>query len=246
MRQHPLLQDHFLPQPAWDGVRHIYKKLSAEFHVLTNAFDLKIQPQTKIYLDHLIIAIDEVDDCIDSIPEKSKRDAICDSLLNFLVNDSVEWSHSEASPSLAKKVKHLKMSIQQSNASTLFHESARWIFHFTEEKRHTLKQEELLDFVIKEGEATAQLPLSILGITADQNFGLFFTNLCKIMGVADLIFDARKDYKQGLIAFRPNISLYLNLLQHLIKGGWNLFISIPHKFRFLHYCLKFSIALMKD
>ena len=40
-----------LTDPSWEGVRRIYRKLSEEFSVLTSAFNVTIDDQTKIHLD---------------------------------------------------------------------------------------------------------------------------------------------------------------------------------------------------
>ena len=72
-----------IPLPSWKGVRNIYKKLSDEFQVLTSTYNIGIDAQTKLHLDHLIIAIDEIDNCIDdlsllvSIPRKIQFTKYC-------------------------------------------------------------------------------------------------------------------------------------------------------------------------
>jgi len=79
-----------LPRPSWDGVRPIYRKLSDEFSVLTDAYQIEINDKIKEQLDHLIVSIDDVDQSIDDLHEKSERDAITASLLAYLDDDQLE------------------------------------------------------------------------------------------------------------------------------------------------------------
>ena len=234
-----------IPSPSWDGVRNIYKKLSEEFHTLTSAFDIEIDAQTKIYLDHLIIAIDEIDNCIDELPSKELRDTITNSLVTFLSDDTTHWSHPDATKEFSLKIENLKAIVQKQNIETKFVGTAETIFHNTEIKRHTKNIDDLIAFIIEEGKATAILPLSILSIKADTPFGMFFTNLCMLMGIADLVFDAREDFRKGFIDVKPSFELYRKLVKIVIKDGISLLLSIPKKLKFMVYCFKFTLALMK-
>ena len=66
------------------------------------------------------------------------------------------------------------------------------------------------------------------------------------MGIADLIVDARQDFRLGLIVLKPNVKLFLNLFKIAIKDGVSLLVSIPKKIQFTKYCIRFAFALMKD
>jgi hypothetical protein len=84
-----------------------------------------------------------------------------------------------------------------------------------------------------------------MGIKAETPFGAFFSNLCMLMGVADLVFDARQDYKKGFIALKPSFSLFIKLFKITIVDGVSLLVSIPRKLQFVKYCFRFTLALMR-
>ncbi len=231
--------------PSWEGVRGIYKKLSEEFHVLTKAYNINIDAQTKLHLDHLIVVIDEVDYCIDELPKHAQRVSVTDSLLEYLSNNQENWEHNGVPYTLAAKIKNIKKIVNHERIQLEFIGAARAIFYNTEAKRHTKDHNELIEYILKEGEATAGLPLSILKLSAKEPFGQFFTKLCMIMGLADLIIDAREDYKTGCIAFRPTFKLYCKLIYLVTKEGANLLWHFPRKFSFLLYCIRFTFALIK-
>lgn len=237
---------NYIPLPHWHGVRPIYRKLSDEFHILTSTFHITIDPQIKVCLDHLIIAIDEIDTCVDELPTKDERDDMTNSLINYLKDHRKDWSHTHATASLSIKIKNLKKVVHKLNIQDDFIEAAKTIFHFTEIKRHTKKTHHLINYVCLEGQATALLPLAIMGVKNNSPFGVFFTRLCMIMGVADLVIDAKPDYKQGLILLKPTFTLYLKLCNIAIRDGVKLLISIPRKIQFVRYCYRFAIALLKS
>lgn len=232
-------------QPSWTSVRKIYKKLSDEFQTLTNSFNIKIEEDTKRHLDHLIIAIDEIDTCIDDLPSKEERDSITESLITFLKDENKLWRHPKQTINLSIKIQNLKLVVQELGIEEDFIFAARTIFYYTEQKRHTTNVQELIDYVCLEGKATAILPLSIMGISRDDQFGVFFSKLCMIMGVADLIFDARRDYKKGYILLKPNFNLFYKLFKITIKDGCKLLLTIPRKVQFTKYCFRFTLALLK-
>ncbi len=232
--------------PSWKGVRTIYKNLSDEFHVLTDSFNVKIDLQTKIHLDHLIIAIDEVDNCIDELPTKAQRDSITKSLTDFLANDKELWYHPNATETLSLKIQNIKLIVRKEQIGDEFIDASKTIFHNTEIKRHTKNPDELIQFIIREGGATARLPLCFLGIKPDIPFGKFFTDLCMLMGIADLIFDANQDFQKGFISLKPSFKLYVKLFYILIVDGTKLLLSIPRKLKFINYCLRFTLIMIKE
>lgn len=234
----------YLTTPEWGETRSIYKKLSEEFKVLTNPYAVQLDARTKLMLDHLILGIDEVDLVVDQLPTKSERDEITASILKFLGDKEKVWKHPLATDSLTLKIQNINYIVQELNVQDRFHKAAYNIFDFTERKRHTVSEQELIDFVMQEGKATAELPLSIMGIAPSHAFAKFFTILCTLMGIADLIVDARSDYKAKYIAVKPSISLYLKLNAILIKYGLKLIWIFPKKISFIIYCIKFSFLLM--
>ena len=197
-------------------------------------------------LDHLILAIDEVDKCVDELPEKSQRDGLTNSLLQFLTEPQHDWDHPLATPQLAQQMKRLKLVVQAKEIAPRFIAGVQKIFHYTELKRHTKSKKDLIKYILLEGEATAELPLSILQAPIDHSFSSFFTRLCRLMGIADLVIDARSDYQQNFIVYKPNISLYFSLNWVLVREGFGLLISFPKPLRFLKYVLRFSWALITE
>ena len=235
-----------LKPPSWKGVRSIYKKLSDEFHILTGAYKIKIGNETKLNLDHLIVVIDEVDHCIDNIPQRKDRDSITQRMIEFLRNDELSWSHPYASKELVSKMENIKQVVHREKIIEEFVAAAEAIFLNTELKRHSVDINEVIDFIRKEGAATARLPLSILKIDPKHPFSLFFTKLCTMMGIADLVFDAKQDYKNKIISFKPSLGLYYKLNKIMIVDGFRLLWSFPNSFLFLWYCVKFTWALYRE
>jgi len=235
-----------LSLPDWTTTRSIYKKLSDEFHVLTEAYSVSLDERTKLFLDHLILAIDEVDQAVDEIETKVNRDDITNSILKYLSNQEFTWNHKLASPILATKIQILKSIVLELKVSARFHKAVVNIFHFTEVKRHTTDPKELIELVRKEGQATAELPLSIMQIEPTHAFGLFFQHLCMLMGIADLVIDAKSDFRANYISIKPKFSLYVKLIYLVIKDGCTLIWRFPNKLKFLLYCISFSFALLRS
>jgi len=238
--------NQLIPTPSWDNVRGIYRKLSEEFDTLTDSFKIKVSPETKLNLDHLIIVIDDVDKCVDELPEKASRDSITSSLISFLENDDENWHHEHASALMVKQIEIIKVIILKEGIAKEFIDAAKTIFYATETKRYSTDLDELIDLIQQEGMATSLLPLSILKIDPEHTFGVFFGRLCRIMGIADLVFDAREDYKLGYIKFKPSLKLYYRLNKIVLVEGLKLIWSFPKKLKFFVYCIKFTIALMKE
>lgn len=235
-----------IPSPSWDQVRTLYKKLSDEFNILTDSYKIELSEETKIHLDHLIIVIDDVDQCVDETTDKATRDSITSSLVAYLDNEEELWSHPQATSLMKRQIGIIKTIILQEGIQEEFIEAAKTIFEVTELKRHTDSIEELIRLIKIEGEATARLPLSILKVGHKEKFGVFFSRLCMLMGIADLIFDAREDFKLGYILIRPTFKLYLQLIRITIVEGVKLVLSFPNKIKFLIYCSKFALALIKE
>jgi len=244
MNHRPESLEYFLADPDWSAVRSIYKKLSDEFHVLTGSFGLQLDPKTKLMLDHVILGIDRVDQTIDQLPSKDKRDQITNSILIFLKDDKPNWNHNLAEQGLESSIKTIKQVISELKVTNRFLTAAEAIFDFTEQKRHTLNMQELIDFVQKEGRATAELPLSIMKVNSSHPFALFFTNLCMLMGIADLIVDAKSDYRLKYLALKPSLHLYLKLNLILVKEGFLILWNFPKKVKFLFYTIRLSWALI--
>lgn len=238
--------DTTLAQPSWDKVRPIYKKLSEEFHYLTDPYNVTINPDVKNHLDHLIISIDEVDNYIDELEDVNLRNSITKSLIEYLNNDDFTWKNSDNNESLSETMKTVKYIVTTRSIRDEFVNALKIIFHNTEVKRHTKSIDELMNYILLEGEATAILPLSILGIKSDEKFGQFFSKLCKMMGIADLLFDARKDYKNGIISIKPNLKLYIRILRILMVDGVKIILSFPKKISFLLYCMRFIRELNRE
>ncbi len=237
-------KDDFLPSIDWSKTRSIYKKLSDEFHVLTDAYNIVIDNRTKIMLDHLILGIDNIDQTIDDLPTKIDRDSITQSILEFLQNTEVHWKHPGANDLLKQNIDTLKHIVKELAIEKRFLTAATNIFHKTEEKRHVLESQKLIQLVLEEGKSTGELPLSVMLIEADSSFGIFFTKLCTLMGIADLLIDARSDYKSAQIALKPKLTLYVHLSLLLIKEGLSMVWHFPKKWNFLKYCLSFGMALL--
>ena len=60
--------------PDWTKVCKIYQRLSDEFEVLLEPYAIHLTSQQKQLLDHLIIAIDRIDNFIDKIEDKTDRE----------------------------------------------------------------------------------------------------------------------------------------------------------------------------
>lgn len=229
----------------WEGIRPIYRKLSDEFHVLLSSFDVNITDKTKIHLDHLICCIDEVDKVLDDIPDQNLREELSREMISLIDGTSLHLAESLNFPSLEKRLLMLKKIADDLNISARIIKAAKIIFSRTEEKRHVKKLDDFIPLVMEEGAATAELPLSILGAESNHKFDSFFENLCSLMGIADLVVDARDDFKQGIIAMKPSLGIYPRLIWITIVRGLKLLFSIPNKVRFLLYCYRLTKSLLK-
>ncbi|MFT6335183.1 MAG: hypothetical protein ACI86M_001527 [Saprospiraceae bacterium] len=95
-----------------------------------------------------------------------------------------------------------------------------------------------------EGKATAELPLSIMKIESTHAFGKFFNNLCRLMGIADLVIDAKSDCESNNITIKPHLNRYFKLNWLLVKDGLKLIWKFPKRIHFLVYCIKFSVLFL--
>ena len=87
-----MTKKEYLSPVDWSHVRPIYKKLSDEFNVLTSPYAIYISERIKLMLDHLILGIDEVDQAIDQLESDAEREALMESILNFLGNTQTSWN----------------------------------------------------------------------------------------------------------------------------------------------------------
>ncbi len=236
----------FLAEIDWNSVRGIYKKLSDEFHVLTEPFKVQLSNELKLQLDHLIIAIDGVDNTLDELAAAAVRNSLSSEMIEFLSDNRSIFSHPQAEDTLRGKLNTLKIILSQIDNKSGFIQATKDILNFTELKRHTTDPNQLIELVVKEGTATAQLPLSILIDSSTHEFRSFFTQLCELMGIVDLIFDLRSDYNNKLISIKPSLNLYLRLIRISASRGLRLIRAFPKKLSFLKYCTKFGYVLMTE
>ena len=235
---------NYLQEPNWKLTRSIYKKLSEEFHILTSAYGIVLTERQKLMLDHLILGIDEVDKSIDEIQLFELREEVTQSLLMYLSDQDEQWENPLETSSLSDKMLILKKITQELNVEKRFSKAVSDIFKYTEQKRHVLKKDELIKLVMLEGQSTAELPLSIMSVEPNHPFAKFFVQLCTLMGVADLIVDAKSDYRLNYIELKPSFGLYVKLNWILIKEGIKIFWNFPKKVSFLFYCIRFSWLLI--
>jgi hypothetical protein len=235
-----------LAPPDWTGVRPVYKNFSDEFEVLTGPYGLEISQERKCMLAHLFLIIDEVDKCVDELPDKGQRDALTAAILDYLSDSQLAWDHPLATPLLAQKMSSLKSVVQSDAVAQRFLPAAKNVFDHTEQKRHMTRRKDLIEFIMLEGEATSELPLSILQIPPEHPFATFFSDLCRLMGIADLVVDARSDYRKQYILYKPNLGLYLTLNWILIVGGLKLMMRFPRPFHFLWFVIRFSWVMIRE
>ncbi len=235
-----------LTTPNWAQTRPIYKKLSDEFHILLDAYNITLDVEKKVMLDHLILGIDAVDKCIDEITDQYTRNAVCEDLILFLEDANKELSHECIDNDLSDFMAILKQIVMYLNIEKRFIGAVRTIFYYTEMKRHVKKRSALIEYVSLEGRATAELPLSIMSVDPQHKFAKFFTTLCMLMGIMDLIVDARSDYKLKYISVRPNLVLHFRLIYILVISGIKMIFQFPQPFKFIGYCLRFSRQLIAE
>ena len=228
----------------WDSIRPIYKKLSDELHVLTSSYGIEISPEIKMHLDHLITVIDTVDQSIDTLEDDSERVELSNAIVDFLTSQSSEINHYLASPELNTKLSIIRSIVHQEGSVQDFTRAAKIVFDYTERKRHTSSVDELISFVQTEGSATADLTISIMQVKDHHAFRMFFARLCMLMGIADLIVDARSDYKNNYIKVKPALFLYYRLIVILVKEGLKLIWHFPRRVSFLFYCIRFGWTLL--
>lgn len=235
-----------LTKVDWSNVRPIYKKLSDDFETLTCAFNLELSKRSLNHLDHLLACIDLVDQVVDDLPGERDRTQLCKDILDFLHGRQDQILNDHAPPELRKALINIRQIVGELGILTRFAGAVETIFDNTERKRHTPNISNFINMIATEGRATAELPLSILGKEASQGFATFFTEICELMGFADLLVDARSDYRNGLIVIYPSFSLHVKLTVMIIRGGIKLLTHIPHKWAFIKYCLGFGYSLLVE
>ena len=232
--------------PEWKNVRAIYKRLSDEFDVLLQPYSIALSPVQKDMLDHLIIAIDRIDDYIDNIDDKQQRDDVVKYILQQLKDQGFEPDDAGLVAPIKKPTKVLAHIIDYLGIRQSFGDAAHNIFYNTEEKRWVDNPQKLLRYVMDEGAATASLPLSIMQIQSTHPFAQFFRDLCILMGIADLFIDLKKDFKDHIIVVPPRILLRIHLLLLVMYRGIRLFIKFPRRLSLFAYCLRFGWLLLRE
>ena len=145
-------------------VRPIYKKLSNEFYFLTDPFGIKLDEETSLALDHLIITIDMVDHHLDEIELKEDRDTYARAVVDFLGSDP-EDRDGTLSVELKVHLRFLRKHLEIKGSIDQFVSASKIIFKNTEAKRHATNYDLLHNQVMAEGRATGDLTLSIMDLT---------------------------------------------------------------------------------
>ena len=232
--------------PDWTKVRKIYQRLSDEFEVLLEPYAIHLSSHQKIMLDHLIIAIDRIDDFIDNIEDKTEREMAVTTIMQSIQLGPFLHQNSSLTASIDSNIFMLSTIVSDLGIQVGFERAAAEVFFNTEAKRFVHNRSELLEHIILEGKATAQLPISVLQLNKKEAFESFFTDLCVLMGIADLLVDLRKDYKTGLIQVVPSLFFQIQLLWILFQRSLVLFVKFPNKWSLLGYCIRFGWLLLRE
>ncbi len=229
----------------WTGIRSVYRKLDEEFHVLTDGFGLYVPPQVREDMRHLIVAIDCVDRVLDGLPDATQRVSLSQVMIAYLRLKDASLEHPAVTAELDGRLANLKKVVWANGIVEPFSDAIAHVLETTESKRHVEDLTTFLTLVEQEGEYTAQLPLSIMGGYASQDFRHFFTRFCALMGIADLLFDARTDYKEGQSRIRPGFRTYGTVFVHAAAEGIGLLRQFPRKLAFIGYCFRFVGVLLR-
>ena len=224
--------------------RPIYYKVEENFDLLTSSYGITLSQEVRDDLACLMRAVDLVDSCLDNIDTAHYRLLFTLSLLEYLRD--IEFQFPKEFPnSLVVALHSLRQVIHDNEIVEPFSLSLESIFLHTESKRSASKISDFLQHIKEEGLATAQLPLLIIGKIKNEAFTSMFIEMCQSMGVADLLMDARDDYKKGLNPFKPKLNLCTAILRDLIPSGIKLFWKFPQKLNLIKYLGRMIYFLVK-
>lgn len=216
--------------------REIYSAVNSNFDLLTSSYKIELSPSSRQHLSILIQSIDLVDNYLDQMELQSDRELFSDALIAFINNkNELQFQIPEQIEIILNQ---LKASIKSTNVSEPFASALKTLLYHTEAKRHVDHRSDLFMHIQKEGIATADMPLLFIREEISKDFKEMFLMMCQSMGMADLLIDARDDFRNRLIQIRPDVVFYSSITMFLLRKGCRIFWKFPKKRNLLLYLYK--------
>jgi hypothetical protein len=229
----------------WYQVRSVYRKLHADFQVLTRPFGIRISRELDQDLAHLIGAIDVVDRELDGIEGADQRKAFGVALLRYLRGSAFAVDHDSDSIELVSRIRVLRRIIVRRKIQASFCKTVEEILRNTEAKRQSMNASQMIGHLITEWRSTGHLTVLFLGNHSTPEFEKFFHLACEMMPAIDTIQDARSDYRKGQMKIRPSIGFYLKLVAVLGLPLPKLFYLFPARWSLFKYAISFFAEGLK-
>ena len=222
----------------WENVRAVYKKVHADFHVLTRPFGIQVSQETDRDLAHLICVIDSVDRCLDEIETGEQRKAFSEELLCYLSGKTDELFHPSILDELRERLGVLFRLICRRDIQARFCATVKSIFEETELKRQATSPAEMISHLKTEWRLTGVLTTLVLG-QPNAKFEKFFYLCCEMMTAVDTIEDAKIDFESGQLTVPPSFGLYFRLVCVFLLPMPKLFWRFPDRLSLLRYAASF-------
>lgn len=226
----------------WTSVRPVYRRMHTEFRLLTSAFGIEVDKETRQHLGRLITAIDAVDRHLDGMQSADDRSGFGRSMVSYLSGRSDRLEVACGSKELVNRSRSLKSSIIRRGIQAPFCDTVERILECGEAKRRARSQAVMIHAMREEWYLSGRLTVLTLGSHTNPRFEKFFDLCCRTMSSVDLLQDARDDYRAGQMSVRPNVWLYVRLCVNLFAAIPRLLWRFPKPRLLLRYTLNMLMA----
>jgi hypothetical protein len=229
----------------WNGIRPVYRAMHAEFWQLTKPFSLAIPDAVRHDLAVLITAMDAADRELDRLPDPAGRERFGAQVTHFLSGIRPLPDQAGFAPDLFRRLGDLREVLRRRKIRHSFVSTARKVLELSERKRTADSGSRYLTLAEREWRMAGRLPLLILGTSSTPRFESFFLRVCQTMHMIDTALDARKDFRSGLMAFRPGLRFHAGLLFRLFSSLPSLMLSHPGPLVLIRYACRLLQAAVR-
>ncbi len=222
----------------WNGIRPVYRTMHAEFWRLTRPFSLKIPDDVWRDLAVLIAAMDVADRELDRLADAGDRRVLGRRIGELLAGANRLRERCPASPELIRRLASLHKVLGRRGIQVQFVATMNEIVDWAERKRLAGSHAAWLNSAAREWQIAGRLPLLILGASSTPRFESFFLRLCRTMHIVDTALDARQDYRDGLLPFRPGLAFHALLFFRLLRELPSLLFLHPGPLCLIGYALR--------
>lgn len=201
----------------WSDVRPVYRAMHSEFPRLTRPFSLTIPAETSRDLAVLIAAMDLADRELDGRRDAVERQQLAGQVLQVLAGGDRSQAEVSLPSGLRRRIDDLRQILQRRGIEAEVVQTVAAIFRLSESKRLAASARDHLRLAEEEWRTAGRLPLLILGQHSTPRFESFFLRFCGAMHAVDSALDGRKDFRSGLMAFRPGLRFHARVLWRLVR-----------------------------